>query len=88
MRGCLLVPESTRKRSDVFAGARRYFESAYSGSVVKRMFISRDERRCHVELETLIPMGTNGRGYPEFEHITTIKTLDVERTPFSDFAEA
>ena len=88
MRRCLLVPEQVRKRADVFAGARRYFESAYSGSVVRMLFITRDECRCYVELESLTPLGTNGHAYPEFERHITIKTLDVERTPFSDFAEA
>ena len=88
MGKCVLVPESVRKRSELYAGLRRYFETAYSAAVVKRVFLSRDATRCHVSLETLKPLGTNGRGYPEFERTERNAVYEVERSPFSDFAEA
>ena len=85
---CLLVPDDMVSRWEFRAKVREYMERyAFSKSKVTRVFITADNKRVLVSVESLESLGTENRGYPEFEKVERCYTFDLEYAAWGDFTE-
>lgn len=87
MKRCLLVPDKVRSDWRYRAKIRDYMERAFSNVEVTRVYITMDGKRCLVSVTKLEPLGTERRGYPEFEKKVYDLTFELERAPWGNYTE-